>query len=86
MMLNFESKKELDQYKTRKTKRCTLNDENLPRVNYSNYFIYSNFSRFLSKEKLLLNKSIVMNFINTESGSLYVLRKWCDNFFHRLYW
>nr|YP_010947457.1 ribosomal protein L20 [Mimica arnoldii]WGO62543.1 ribosomal protein L20 [Mimica arnoldii] len=84
-MSNFKLDKELGQYKTRKKKRYILNNENLCRVNYNNCIKYNGLLHFMRKEKLLLNKSIIVNFVNTESGSLYSLKRWYNSFLHKLY-
>nr|YP_009445908.1 ribosomal protein L20 [Eucheuma denticulatum]ATX68850.1 ribosomal protein L20 [Eucheuma denticulatum] len=84
-MLNSKLREELNQFKTRRTKRHLLINENLLRVNSGDLVNYNNFLHFISRERLLLNKSIITNFINTESGSLYSLNKWFNGYFYRFY-
>nr|YP_009445881.1 ribosomal protein L20 [Betaphycus gelatinus]ATX68822.1 ribosomal protein L20 [Betaphycus gelatinus] len=84
-MLNFRSKRELNQFITRKKKQYILKNESLSRINSINHIKYGSFLYFMRREKLLLRKSIIENLINTESGSLYSLRKWFDSSLYKLY-
>nr|WCH57653.1 ribosomal protein L20 [Hypnea sp.] len=68
-----------------KAKKRFLNKLLLKKLNYTNIIKYNFFHYFMLKEKLILNKKILLFFISTENGSMFSLKKWFNFFIFRYY-
>nr|WCH57845.1 ribosomal protein L20 [Caulacanthus ustulatus] len=84
-MIFKDKKKEILRSRSRRLKKRSENCLNLKRINLNDSMYYNRLHYFMKLEKILLNKKVVVYFLNTEKGSIFSLKNWFATFMQKSY-
>nr|YP_009774174.1 ribosomal protein L20 [Caulacanthus okamurae]QIZ74791.1 ribosomal protein L20 [Caulacanthus okamurae] len=77
--------KEISALRGRRLKKRVKKCLNLKKINLHGFIYYSRLHYFMYLEKIIVDRKILVCFLNTERGSVFSLKKWFETFSTKSY-